>query len=219
MRTHIRLLTLAASVAALLPVGISNAFAQYQSYSPPQEKRFYLTLSGGADRQIGDDDFERYEWGFNIAGNALGQVNKYFLLGGRVAYNRWTADEAEFLDEENGLDDIDIEGEVWSMEILPIARLATSSELPAGIFAQGGAGLYVLDNNLDITATNETGEERTLTFGNEASPHFGVQGGVGASIDLFALRIELYPLYNYVWTDENSDIQYITYNVGVGLGF
>lgn len=218
MKKIIRLLTIHAAIAMLLPTFSKQTLAESSRYDSYREKRFYLTLSGGGDRQIGDD-LERYKWGFNLAGNALGHVNDHLLLGGRVAYNRWTADETEFLEEDNGLNDIEIEGEVWSMEILPIARLSTTSELPAGIFVQGGAGLYIMDTEIDITATTQTGDERVLTFGNEASPRFGIQGGVGASIDLLAIRIELYPLYNYIWTEDDSNIQYMTYSVGVGIGF
>jgi hypothetical protein len=199
---------LTAALMILAPLG--TALAQYENtYS---EKKFFLSLSGGADRQIGSD-YERFDWGFNIAGNAVGYVNEFFGVGGRVAYNRWTADEDDILDQAIG--DVEIEGDVWSMEILPIIRLSTGNTNALAVFLHGGGGLYVVDSEFEVNVADTD----PITFGEEASARFGLQGGAGASLDFGTLRIEAYPLYNYVWTDSDNNLQYTTYNLGIGLVF
>jgi hypothetical protein len=210
----LRLCALAAVLAAAVFQG--SAMAQIEDIG--LQRKYYLTLSGGGVRQIGRD-YDRYEWGYSIGAQILGVVNENWLLGGRIAYNRWDTNDGEVKKLRSDLTDQTVSGDIWTVEIMPLARLATNTAEPYGLFLQGGLGLVILDNRVTLRGLDAGGNVVTESTGDKDQARFGAQIGVGGSLDFDNFRIEAYPLYNYVWTDKGRDVQYTSYNLGIGFSF
>ncbi|MFP4012757.1 MAG: hypothetical protein ACLFVQ_01615 [Chitinispirillaceae bacterium] len=183
-----------------------------------------LSLDGGISRPTGSE-FDSYNWGYSVGGNALFIITDNLFLGGRIAYNRWGPDEAAFLDrvDPTGLvDSVDVNGEATILQVVPIARLSTNYPLsPINFFVQGGAGLYVMNLETTVTGTNGDDEPFEEVFGENEQYRFGTQLGAGLMLGSpDYLSIELYPLYHVVFNKNGNGetFQFLSINLGIGLG-
>lgn len=191
-----------------------NASTQAQD----QTQNLKLTVDGGVSKIVGEE-FAKWNWGFNVGGYGLIGLNDFVLLGIRVAYNRWTPDEEEFGTEVENLVDPEVDGESWTLEILPTLRISTASNFGVNLFAQGGAGLYLISNETSVTGTDTVGSGLIReNFGEDARGRFGFMAGAGLSFgNLRFASIDLIPTYHHVFLDGN-DLQYFELNLGISLG-
>jgi hypothetical protein len=206
------------ALAAVLTAAVFQGSAMAQMEEVRLQRKYYLTLSGGGVRQIGQD-FDRYDWGYSVGAQVLGVVSPNWLIGGRVAYNQWDTRTSEFANSRPDLTNVSVSNDIWTVEVMPIARLATNTQAPMGLFLQGGAGLVILDNRVELTGIDAQGATVTTTQGAKDEARFGAQVGAGGTLDFESFRIEAYPLYTYVWTDKGQDVQYMTLNLGIGFAF
>jgi hypothetical protein len=176
-----------------------------------------LNAIGGASRQAGPE-FDNFNWGFAAGGELFFYLNRHILLGAHVAYNRWTPDETSFTESVSSLFKGNVEGDAFSIEMLPIVRLTTRYD-QGGInfFLQAGAGLYLVSDLVTIEASSfdETVEE---TFGSGTRGRFGVSLGTGFTIgDLNSLSFDLFPAFNLIFLQPGETMRYFSFNLGIAL--
>ena len=206
-------------IRPFLPLAALVFILTLSAKSSAQELR--LTLDVGMSRPTGTD-FDLYDYGYSVGANALFRITENLRIGGRIAYNRWGPDEAEFLNRIDPFDivDPDVEGDAAILEVVPIVRLMTNYPFsPVNFFAQVGAGLYVL--NLRTTITGSDGENQPLEwiFGEDSQYRFGTQLGAGfifGSPDF--LSVELYPMFHLIFNNGENTFKFFSINLGVGLG-
>ncbi|MDG5815350.1 hypothetical protein QA601_09685 [Chitinispirillales bacterium ANBcel5] len=180
-----------------------------------------LTLDAGVSRPAGDL-MDQFSWGYSGGGNFLIRITDNLSLGGRIAYNRWGPDEAEFLEDIDPFDIIDaeVEGEARAFEVVPIVRLTTAYPLsPIQFFLHGGAGLYGLSDEVEVNGNDEDGNPVSEIFGDDWRYRFGAQIGAGlllGSPDY--LSLELYPAFHLIFDGNDDTFQYFSINIGLGLG-
>lgn len=177
-----------------------------------------LSIDGGVSKQVGQL-FNDYNWGFNLGGNAFFFIGNNVLYGIRVAYNRWTPQSEEFKESVTNLINGKVSGSSFTWEFLPSLRLTTDFPVGLNVFAQGGAGFYVINTQTTLTGTNSVTD--TLihkSFGVGTSGRFGVQMGGGLSFGSPTfVSIDVLSLYNFVFIGPSNILKYFTINVGVGI--
>lgn len=184
---------------------------------PAQQLR--LGADGAVSKMIGSD-FNDFNWGFSVGGHLLFYIDDNVLLGIRGAYNRWTPDEVDFSENVSDLFSGDVEGNAWSVEIIPTLRLTTN--YPMGFinfFAQAGAGIYILSDEVVVTGTTSTDAPVQQIFGDGARGRFGIQLGGGFSLGSARYAsIDIFSLYNLVFAGSEDALQYFTINLGISFG-
>ena len=184
-----------------------------------QQIRF--SLDGGTSKSVGENE-DLLHWGFSVGGNIFFSIIDNFWVGGRIAYNRWGHDEAEFVKRITRLNITDPHTHSdagQSLEVVPAVRLMSSYPMsPINFFLHGGAGLYVLNLQTKVSGFRG-GEAVTDILGNDMM-RFGMQlgGGILLGSPRF-ISIELFPLYHLVFNgNPGGPFQYFSLNLGVGLG-
>jgi hypothetical protein len=179
-----------------------------------------LQVEGGVSKQIGQfyDDFN---WGFDLGGDVFFYLDQNILFGLRVAYNRWTPSDSDFVDEFTGLMNGHVSGHAFSWEFIPTLRLTTNFPTSlVNLFVQGGAGLFVINDKTTITGTTTGGIPLDQTFGSGSRGRFGVQMGGGFEFgNPKSISVDVFSLYNIVFIGgESSTFKYFVINLGLGIG-
>jgi hypothetical protein len=185
---------------------------------PAQQLR--LGADGAVSKMIGSD-FTDFNWGFSVGGHFLFYIDDNILLGIRGAYNRWTPDEDDFSESVSNLFSGDVEGNAWSVEIIPTLRLTTNYPMSfINFFAQAGAGVYILSDEVVVKGISTTDDSPVQQiFGEGTRGRFGIQLGGGFSLgsSRFA-SIDIFSLYNLVFAGSEDALQYFTINLGLSFG-
>ncbi len=158
-----------------------------------------FTAGGGITTFTGDGS-EYWNMGFHLAGQGFFALTPNILIGGRIAYNRFSPDQDQFINEfDFGGVDISVSGSGSVVELLPSVRFQTavSSDQSVVVFGQGGLGLYMasLDATVKISYQNYNWEE---TVGDSSSDFgFCFGGGIGFAASE-NLKVEILPLYHII---------------------
>ncbi|MFP4416418.1 MAG: hypothetical protein ACOC4C_02705 [Fibrobacterota bacterium] len=177
----------------------------------------YFGLNGGVSKTIGDE-YSEYELGWAAGASGYFRLGANVMVGARAGYSQWDPVNSEFEDAINtpGLEEeIEIDGRAWVFELIPLLRII--SETPyVKLFLQGGGGWYIINSRVTASAPALDIEEK---LGEQSTSRFGIQFGGGAVIgNMRLLSIEILPLYNVVFTEDDA-WNYFTLNAGIGLGF
>jgi hypothetical protein len=175
-----------------------------------------LNIVGGASKKAGPE-FTDFNWGFAVGGELFFYLNRNILLGAHVVYNRWTPDEGSFTENIATFFNANVEGDAFSIEILPLLRLTTRYNGGINFFLQGGAGLYLINDEITVEATDfdATIEE---TFGAGTRGRFGVSAGAGFTLgDMNSLSLDLFPAFNLIFIESGSTLRYFSLNLGLSL--
>lgn len=173
-----------------------------------------LSMGGGVAGLTGDGN-EYWNVGFTAGGHALFRITPYVMAGGRISYGRWGPDE-EALVGELGHPGIawDVAGSRTAVEIAPVVRFLapTGEESSFKLFAQIGAGLYILNSETTVTASYAG---QTETFADETSENkIGMSIGAGIDIGYF----EILPLFTIVAT-EGASAGYYSIQAGAAFSY
>jgi len=180
-------------------------------------ERIMASIGGGLSLPTGEGS-EYWNTGFAIYGDVFFPVSSIVFFGGRIAYNRWTPDENELVNELRGnfdypLSQLEVSGSATIFEITPCLRLASTSVNSSSFkfFVQMGVGLYILNIEASGRAILE-GNNVDFSI-DESESKFGLNIGAGAMLDVFTI----YPLYNIVITEDETT-KYVSVNLGVTFG-
>ena len=186
-----------------------------------------LVSVGSADVQFGvngglswpfDAGADDFNTGFAAGAHGFIVVTPNLLLGARAAYNRWGIDEDEIRNDFVDVIDADVDGATHVIELLPAARLMSDLyDWPFDIFAHAAVGVYIRTQHAGLEGETADGEEVDIDLFDETDGRLGLQVGGGLSLGKTnGLTVELYPLYNLIFSGEELS-QYMTANVGIVL--
>ena len=190
------------------------------SVSIVKAQQLRLSIDVGVSNIVGSN-LNEFNWGFAVGGHLFFYIDDNILLGIRGAYNRWTPDNTDFSENVGDLASGDVKGSAWAVELIPTLRLTTNYPMSfVNLFAQAGAGVYILSNDVTVTGTSVVDaapiEE---VFGEGARGRFGLQAGGGFSFgNPQVISVDVFSLYNLIFAGNSSAIQYFTINVGLSLG-
>jgi hypothetical protein len=178
-----------------------------------------LSLIGGVAKEVGEN-FDRFNWGFAAGGNIFFYLDDNLLLGARAAYTRWTPVDSQFLQSVGSLLDGKVSGENYTIEIVPFARLTTNFPMSMiNLFAQAGAGLYIINSEVTVTGTGEDETEIQQIFGENARARFGAAIGGGLTFgNPEFISVDIYPIFNLIFLDKSEWMKYLTINLAIGFG-
>jgi len=192
------------------------------SFSSIEAKGVKLSLIGAVSKEVGPDH-EIFNWGFSAGGDFFFYINDNILLGVRSTYSRFTPDETEFVESVEGLFEGDVSGDAFVVEIIPSLRLTTRYPMSMiNLFAQIGAGVFILNNEVTVTGkTDEDGETSVIqeVFGEETRGRFGFNVGLGLTFgNPEFITVDLYPMFNLIFLGEGDSFRYFTINLALGFG-
>jgi opacity protein-like surface antigen len=189
------------------------------AFGAVHEQDLWLGVNVGGVHEVGPN-FDRQQWGLSVAADGLVHLNQYVLVGGRIGFNSWDPDKDEFTDAAAELIDADVSGETTVFELAPLLRFRTAfANVPFDMFAQGGAGLFVIDNKIELSGPDSTDNIREVVFGQGKENRFGLQFGGGITISLTSfMELEAYPLWNLVWLDDSRHFKYMSINGALRVG-
>lgn len=198
---------------------ILMAFCALLSYSSIEAQGIKLSLLGAVSKEVGPEH-EDFNWGFSVGGNFFFYVDDNILLGLRATYSRFTPEETEFVESVGGLLEGNVSGDAFVVEIIPSLRLTTRYPMSTiNLFAQIGAGVFILNN--EVTVTGETEEESAVQeiFGEGTQGRFGFNVGAGVTFgNPEFITVDLYPMFNLVFLGEGDSFRYFTINLALGIG-
>ncbi len=172
-------------------------------------------LGGGITQATGDGS-EYWNTGFNISGEWFQYISDNFQTGARFAFNRLGANEQALKDEFAYYDiDMDVSGSANIFEIVPSLRAISSpgKKKQLQLFAQMGAGLYILNMQAEATATY-MGNSATESS-DETETKFGINFGAGIIVgNPENTRFSIYPMYSVIFT-EGESTKFFSYNVAL----
>jgi len=175
---------------------------------------FQATIHGGISDAV---DEENPDWnvGLTVGASGFFVLHPNILAGLRFAYNRWSADESEWIASVDQVSDADASGAANVFEIVPSLRIGTAFEYrPVNFFAQVGAGVNIFFSDVDVSGSR-AGSEFETTFSSDTRGRFTAQIGAGialGSVDVFTL--EILPIYHVALPLDDA-VDY--YSIEVGL--
>lgn len=176
-----------------------------EPYKDRARPKASFTFGGGISNPVGDGS-QYWNTGFSIAMNGFGYLSKNILLGGHVAYHRWTPDENELLTlvPDIGID-WDISGKATILELVPSVRLLAlqPNAQSINVFAQVGFGYYFVNLDATIKASylGMTYQESI----EESENKLGVTLGGGIILGRKGgFSLEILPLYRIVFTGDGN---------------
>lgn len=176
----------------------STSYAQGISFS----------LNGGISKAVGEGS-EDWKFGISFGGNGFFPVSPNMLIGGRIAYNRWTPDVTRWEENESWAE-WEASGSATIIEIIPSIRLLApfSETRSTNFFGQAGFGLFLLNMDAKITGTSE-GSKFYATFADQSESKTGISLGGGLSLGKRrSKRFEFLVLYHIIFTEEESTKYY-----------
>lgn len=197
---------------------VTLAFLLFTNLSPlyGQQQQNLIGFGGGISKATGDGS-EYWKLGFSINGEFFHKVTENILIGGRVAYNRLSADEDELKKEFSGISglSLDVSGSASIIEFIPSIRLISSPSQGQNVqvFGQLGFGYYILKMEAEASATY-MGNSESFSM-DETDNDFGLNIGAGIIIKKSEnIKFSIYPLYNFIFTEEETT-KYFTINLGI----
>lgn len=175
-------------------------------------------IGGGISKPTGDGS-EYWKMGFNVNAEYLHQVGDVVFVGGRLAYNRWSADGDKVLEDAFGITGYDgggsVEGTASIIELMPTARFVAPGD-GVQFFGQVGLGLYMLKAEMeyDISVSGYGSQSGSSTMDEN---DFGLEIGGGLIFGNGDTKFSLYPMYHHIATEEEAT-KYFTVNFGVIFG-
>lgn len=185
------------------------ARAQYQD----------LTIDGtiGFGRPSGTDGSE-WNTGFSFGTNWFSWPSEGLGIGFRLAYDRWMPPLGEMTGQAGDWLNPEAKGSTSIFSIVPSARLMTDlSEYGVAFFCQGGAGLFILRANSDVTGL-VGGEQSKIQFDEgKWIGRWGFQVGPGISFAVdYNVTMDIVPLYTAIF---NGDHTFHYFMTTIGLSF
>lgn len=192
------------------------------SYSSIEAQGVKLSLIGAVSKEVGPEH-ERFNWGFSVGGDFFFYVDDNILLGLRSTYSRFTPDESEFVESVGDLFEGNVSGDAFVVEIIPSLRLTTRYSMSnINLFAQIGAGVFILNNDVTVTGeSDEDGETSVVqeVFGEGTQGRFGFNVGLGITFgNPEFITVDLYPMFNLVFLGDGDSFRYFTINLALGIG-
>lgn len=189
------------------------------SYSSIEAQGIKLSLIGAIAKEVGPEH-ENFNWGFSVGGDFFFYVDDNILLGIRSTYSRFTPDESEFIESVSDLIEGNVSGDAFVVEIIPSLRLTTRYPVSMiNLFAQIGAGVYILNNEIIVTGENDEGSVIQQVFGEGTIGRFGFNVGAGVVFgNQEFITIDLYPMFNLVFLGGGDTFRYFTINLALGIG-
>jgi hypothetical protein len=138
--------------------------------------------------------------GFCIGFSGFYNFRPNLLIGARLAYNRWGADEETY--EVGGIA-ADADGHWSSFEIVPQVRYLIMPDETKYInfFAQGGLGLYRMAYDIDVDFKSDAIHDISV---DDSSFELGICLGGGISLERGGMMYEIRPMYHIVFTEGDS---------------
>lgn len=186
---------------------------------PSHAQQLKLDLVGAVSKEVGPEH-EYFNWGFSVGGDIFFFLNNNLLLGLRATYSRFTPDESEFTESVDALFSGEVSGDAFVVEIVPSLRLTTNYPMSnINIFAQAGAGLFILNNEIIVSGNGEGDVPVEEVFGEGTSGNFGFNVGGGLTFgNPQYISIDFYPLFNMVFLGEGDSFRYFSFNLSLGFG-
>ncbi|MBD3358242.1 MAG: hypothetical protein GF363_13865 [Chitinivibrionales bacterium] len=186
---------------------------------PVTGQRFTIE-AGAAPTVAAGEDIRELAAGYTLAIDGALALTRNVEVGLRYSFSDWAPVRDAFLGTLSATTRlVDVDGGVWSMEIAPFFRLDTDfEENVVNLFAQVGAGLYIIDREfaIDLIVNGEPVEQQRDEGTNA---HFGFSLGAGTTIGRAKpVLIRTYPAWNYVIRDQTPD-QYWSFNILLAFGF
>lgn len=181
------------------------------------QNKTMIGLLGGGISKLSSDGSEYWNMGFNISGEFFQEFSENLLIGGRVAYNRWSPNEDKLKSDfagNSGLD-LSVSGSASIAELVPSVRFFPSSgkEQQKYFFGQIGAGLYLIKMDADVSGSYN-GNYATVSI-DDSDSKFGINVGVGIIIGGSEnIKFTVYPMFNMIFTEEETT-NYFTVNLGI----
>lgn len=177
-----------------------------------------LGLTGAISKEIGPN-IENFNWGFSAGGNIFFFLSKNALIGVQASYSRFTPDESQFTESIDDLFSGKVSGDAYIIEIVPSLRLTTAYSLSnINFFGQAGVGLYVINTLVTINGTRDDSQVQEI-FGEEASGHLGFNIGGGFTLGKpDVITLDIYPVFNLVFLDNDQLMRYFSINIALGFG-
>ena len=178
-----------------------------------------LTIDGAISKATGEY-YNQFNWGFAAGGHLLYYLNSHILVGARTAYIRYTPNESNFIDNTDNLLIGDVDGYAYIIEAVPSIRVTTNFTMnPINFFAQGGAGVFIVNDKVTVSDPSEGDPKQDETFGEGARGRFGFSLGGGISFGTPEhISVDLLPLFNIVFLGDNVTLNYFTFNLGLAFG-
>ena len=177
-----------------------------------------IGVHGGANQLFGPQ-FNAYNLGFSMGGNVFAGISENSYLGLRITYNNFPPDDDEILESLVGLQNGDVDGFAWSIDIVPVLRFSTGWDFPINIFTEAGAGVSVINSELTITGTIN-GVPVNTTTGFDTQINFISNASLGVTIGLGnAFSIDAFPTFNAIFLDWDDLWVYGTFNLGFSYAF
>ncbi len=158
-----------------------------------------FSVDGGISLPTGDAG-ERANLGFCVGFNGFYEFRTNVLIGARVGYNRWGADEETF--EATG-HAADVDGHWSSFEIVPQVRylIMPDETKIINFFGQAGLGLYRMAYDVKVDYTDDEIDDFSR---DDASFDLGFCIGAGISLARGGFIYEIRPMYHIVFTEGDS---------------
>ena len=157
------------------------------------------SVDGGLSLPVGDAA-DGANLGFCIGFNGFYKYNDFLLIGARIGYNRWGANEEQW---ERGGFAADADGHMSSFEATALARyLILPDEMRLiNFFAQAGIGAYRMSTNVDINYTSDVIGDISL---DDSDFDLGICIGGGITLERGGLTYEIRPMYHRVFTQGDA---------------
>jgi hypothetical protein len=158
-----------------------------------------FSVDGGLSIPTGDAG-EKANLGFCVGFNGFYEFRPNVLIGARVGYNRWGADEEIY---ENTGFAADADGHWSSFEIVPQVRyLIMPDETKAiNFFGQAGLGLYRMAYDVEVDFTDDAIDDFKH---DDATFELGFCIGGGISMARGGFNYEIRPMYHIVFTEGDA---------------
>lgn len=180
----------AISLIAVCGIGVRAQLAE--------DKKWQVGADFGLSQVLGNAT-DSWSMGFSVGANGFYLVNPNNLIGLRVAYNRWGA-------EEDALPSMADEA-VTITEIAPAFRFSTAWDMLFNFYGQVDAGLYMTRYSADIGPLELEAE----------SERFGVGIGGGITIgDYESYTFEITPLFHFIFPSDDS-FEYMSLSAAVAF--
>jgi hypothetical protein len=137
--------------------------------------------------------------GFCLGFNGFYTLRPSLLVGARIAYNRWGADEEQW----EGIWAANVDGHWSSFEIVPQVRYLINNDEMRDInfFGQGGLGIYRIASDLKIDYKNESIPSIDV---EDSDFKLGIVLGGGITFGRGGRTYEVRPMYHIVFTEGDS---------------
>lgn len=197
-----RYLAAVLALSFMVLTAASNGSAQTAAPSGNSQSFFdeiTWIADGGLSLPTGDAG-DAANLGFCIGFNGFYHYNEFLLIGMRVAYNRWGANEEQW---ESGGYAADVDGHWSSFEVVPQVRylIMPDETRPVNFFGQAGLGIYRIAT--DVKIDFKSGPISSISVEKD-NFELGLCLGGGITMEKGKFTYEIKPMYHIVFTEGDS---------------